>query len=148
MNIRPAIISDIDEMIPLLKDLFTIESDFTFNETLQRQGLKLMLDSPDLRGIVVADENGKIIGMASFQILISTAEGGPVGLVEDVVVSAEYRRKGIGKKLMDEIEKISIQKGLKRLQLLADQNNAPALNCYDSIEWKKTQLICLQKKLK
>ena len=148
MNIRPAIVSDIDGMIPLLKDLFSIEADFAFNETLQRQGLKLMLDSPDLRGIMVAEENGQIIGMASFQILISTAEGGPVGLVEDVVVSAQYRRKGIGKKLMDEIEKQSVSKGLKRLQLLADQNNAPALNCYDSIEWEKTQLICLRKKLK
>ncbi len=147
MNIRKALPADIDGMIPLLKDLFSIEADFSFDESLQRQGLRLMLENPEMRCIMAAEDQGRIIGMASVQILISTAEGGPVGLVEDVVVASEYRRKGIGKQMVDEIEKWAIAKGLKRLQLLADKENAPALECYRSLEWTSTQLICLRKKL-
>jgi ribosomal protein S18 acetylase RimI-like enzyme len=147
MNVRKALHTDIDGMIPLLKDLFSIEADFSFNETLRRQGLHLMLENPEIRCVMVAEDQSRIIGMASVQILISTAEGGPVGLVEDVVVASEYRRKGIGKQMVDEIENWAKSEGLKRLQLLADKENAPALECYQRLEWTSTQLICLRKKL-
>lgn len=45
-----------------------------------------------------------IVGMATIQTLISTAEGGRVGLVEDVVVDESFRGKGIGKLLLAGIE--------------------------------------------
>ena len=40
--------------------------------------------------------------MCTVQTLISTAEGGPVGLVEDVIVRADYRGHGIGARLLTE----------------------------------------------
>lgn len=147
MKIRRAMHTDIDGMIPLLKDLFSIESDFIFNEELQRHGLHLMLKNPDSGCIMVAEEASRIIGMASVQVLVSTAEGSMAGLVEDVAVARDRRRQGIGKKLMESIEQWAEDKGLKRLQLLADKKNLPALEYYKSIEWSTTQLICLRKKL-
>ncbi len=146
IKIREASVSDMDSLVELLKTLFSVEEDFVFNESLQRRGLAMMLENQEERCIMVAETDGKVIGICSIQTLISTAEGGQVGLVEDVVVNPSYRGKGIGKMLLSSLEKWAKKRGLKRLQLLADQNNLPALEFYEKMNWKKTQLICLRRK--
>jgi GNAT superfamily N-acetyltransferase len=84
--------------------------------------------------------------MASIQTLISTAEGGPVGLVEDVVVAKSWRGRGIGQNLLEALGDWARQHGLTRLQLLADRHNRNALDFYAKDGWQPTALICLRKK--
>jgi ribosomal protein S18 acetylase RimI-like enzyme len=144
--IRRAVNSDISSMIRLLRILFSIETDFTFDELTQRKGLEIMLDDFSNRCIMVAELNQRIVGMCTAQILVSTAEGGIVALIEDLVVEDSYRGQGLGKELLLTIEDWAMARGVRRLQLLADRNNAPALNLYQKINWKYTQLICLHKK--
>lgn len=145
--IRSAELSDIDALVELLKVLFSIEKDFIFNASTQRFGLQLMIrDCRKHRCIVVAEIKNKVIGMCSAQTLISTAEGGVVALVEDMVVHQDFRRKGVGKKLLHAIDGWAEKKGVKRLQLLADRTNQSALAFYKNLNWKTTQLTCLRKK--
>ncbi|MDI6881040.1 MAG: GNAT family N-acetyltransferase [Desulfitobacteriaceae bacterium] len=144
--IRRAHHTDIPRLIELLKILFSIEKDFSVDESKQRKGLEMMLDDYANRCIIVAAMNQQIIGMCTAQILVSTSEGGSVALVEDLVVDKENRRKGIGRDLLLSLENWAIEKGTKRLQLLADRNNTPALEFYKSMSWNHTQLICLHKK--
>ena len=144
LDIRPARPEDLDRLVELLKVLFSIEEDFTFNETLQRLGLQMMLENG--RGcILVAEVDGQVIGMCSGQLTISTAEGGPALLVEDVVVDASCRGQWIGRNLMEAIGVWAKKQGASRLQLLADKNNAPALEFYKRLGWQTTELICLRK---
>ncbi|MBF0498215.1 MAG: GNAT family N-acetyltransferase [Deltaproteobacteria bacterium] len=144
--IRPASISDLDQLVGLLWELFSIEADFDFDESRQRQGLtRLLADSRG--GLLVAESAGRVVGMCSVQTLISTAEGNRVGLVEDVVVTAVQRGRGIGQALVAALEKWARDNGLTRLQLLADRTNAPALRFYEKLGWSPTQLICLRKKI-
>ncbi|SDB43248.1 Acetyltransferase, GNAT family [Desulfonatronum thiosulfatophilum] len=145
VTIRTAIPGDIPEMVALLGELFAIEADFRPDPALQHQGLALMLRDPVSRRILVAVEDGKVIGMCSLQILVSTAQGGQVGLVEDVVVAAPWRGRGIGAMLMRALEESAAEIGLSRLQLLADADNVPALNFYRLRGWNSTKLICLRK---
>ena len=142
--IRPASIEDIDAMTQLLRELFEIEEDFNFDQVKQAQGLALIVNSPNSR-VFVAESDGLIIGMCTVQLLISTAEGGYVGLVEDMVVSHPYIGKGIGRKLLTELETWSKAKGLTRLQLLADVNNQPALVFYRKMGWSDTSLVGVRK---
>lgn len=144
VTIRPAAFSDISALSSLLKILFSIEEDFVFNENLQRQGLELMLGSEQCC-LLVADVSGQVVGMCSGQVTISTAEGGPALLIEDVVVHEEYRGQGIGRRLMAEVSEWGRAKGVLRFQLLADRNNSPALKFYKSLGWQATQLVCLRK---
>ena len=74
--IRKAEASDINQMVGLLKELFAIEKDFAFNETVQSQGLFMMLDDNKKRCIMIAALEKQVIGMCSAQLLVSTAEGG------------------------------------------------------------------------
>ncbi|MBW2663621.1 MAG: GNAT family N-acetyltransferase [Deltaproteobacteria bacterium] len=144
--IRKAESSDIEQMVGLLKELFFIEEDFSFDERMQRNGLAMMLGDNEKCCIMVAVSGEQVIGMSSAQLLVSTAEGGMVALIEDIVVTKSYRGQGIGKKLLLSIEKWTNKKGAKRLQLLADKNNFSALGFYDQQNWAITHLICLRKK--
>ncbi len=144
--IRSAAPSDMDGLIELLNALFAMEEDFSFNEELHRHGIGLLLSRQGQeRQVFVAESKGKVAGMCSIQTLISTAEGGLVGLVEDVVVRDGDRGKGIGNALMGAVDDWAGRRGLKRLQLLADRDNAPALKFYESRGWKITNLICVRK---
>ena len=143
-TIRPAISADIDSLIALLKILFSIEEDFKFEPQMQRHGLEMLLANP--QGCILVAENSEgVIGMCTGQLTISTAEGGPAALIEDIVVSEKYRRQGLGKLLLKRVSNWARTKNVSRLQLLADQNNEAALDFYKSIGWQKTQLICLRK---
>jgi ribosomal protein S18 acetylase RimI-like enzyme len=147
VHIRNAQTSDMDAMVGLLKALFSIEADFSIDKARQRRGLKLMLDGClKHRCIKVAEVKGQVIGMCTAQTLISTAEGGIVALVEDVVVDLQFRGRGIGRKLMACIEDWARSRGATRMQLLADRTNFSALDFYDKIGWLPTQLICLRRR--
>jgi GNAT superfamily N-acetyltransferase len=98
------------------------------------------------RCVKVAEVEGVVVGMVTAQLLISTAEGGTVALVEDMVVDSHYRGRGIGRRLMAAIEDWSRERGAKRLQLIADRTNFSALDFYDKIGWRPTRMICLRRK--
>ena len=81
IHVREAVSGDIDGLLPLLKELFSIEADFCFNEELQRRGLTIMLEPCESRCLLIASAGNRIIGMASIQMIISTTEGGRSGIV-------------------------------------------------------------------
>ncbi|MBN2040501.1 MAG: GNAT family N-acetyltransferase [Spirochaetes bacterium] len=147
-HIRKADEKDIPEMVDLLVLLFSLEADFTINTGNQTKGLEFLLKDKNSHVLVLENENEKIIGMTTMQILISTSEGGRVGLIEDVIISNEYRGKGAGKAIINEIKKLACDLKLTRLQLLADKNNTNAIEFYKKIGWRITDLICLRQMIK
>ena len=143
--IRPARFEDIAAMVELISLLFAVEEDFAADREKQRLGLAMFFQQPDGRHLVVAEHQQQVIGMCSAQLLISTAEGGWKALVEDVVVTEKFRGQGIGKKLLDALAEWAKQQGVKRMDLLADCNNSAALDFYDQLQWRRTNLVALQK---
>lgn len=143
--IRKAKPSHIPDLVELLRELFSIEADFDFNAKLQEKGLTMMMLSPEASCVMVAEIDGKVVGMCTGQLVVSTAKGGFSGLIEDMVISREYREKGLGSLLLKAVEKWCIDNKAGRIQLLADKNNTKALKFYEKCGWKYTQLICLRK---
>jgi ribosomal protein S18 acetylase RimI-like enzyme len=141
--IRPAVPPDIPSMVELLRQLFAIEADFDFSAERQQQGLELLLASPAAR-VVVAERDARVVGMATAQLVISTAEGGPSLLVEDLVVIPHWQNCGIGSSLLDALAVWGNEHGASRMQLLADRTNTAALHFYNTRGWRATQLICLR----
>lgn len=142
-SVRPARASDLERMAELLGELFSLEADFQVEPERQRQGLSLMLAAPQAC-VLVAEAKGAVIGMATGQLTISTAEGGPALLVEDVVVEAAWRGHGIGRRLLAGLGDWAVAHGAHRLQLLADRNNETGLDFYRKLGWQSTDLICLR----
>jgi GNAT superfamily N-acetyltransferase len=144
--IRQATPEDIEAMSMLLAQLFTIEQDFTPDHSKQRRGLEMLLAASDAYA-VVAELEGEVVGMATLQVLISSAEGGFCGLIEDVVVNESCRGRGVGRILMAHLFEWAAKRGLTRLQLLADRLNQPALMFYQSQGWSVTNSIALKRQL-
>lgn len=145
--IRRAQPEDIPGLISLLRLLFSIEEDFTFDAEKQHKGLSLLLQQQS-SAIYLAKRDGETVGMITGQLLISTAEGGPALLVEDLVVSPDYRKKNIARTLIEHLSVWAKGKGANRMQLLADVNNIEALHFYEKCNWNRTQLTCLRKHIK
>lgn len=145
-TVRVARPDDLEPMVDLLRLLCAIEEDFTFDAARQRLGLALLL--AEARAcVLVAEAAGRVVGMCTGQLVISTAEGGPSLLVEDMVVAADHRGKGVGRELMAAMARWAGAQGATRMQLLADGNNPPALHFYQRIGWRTTALICLRRHL-
>lgn len=144
VSVRPAGPGDVDGMVGLLEALFAIEADFAFDAAKQGAGLKLLLES-GRACVLIAERQGRTVGMVTLQTVISTAEGGRVGWVEDLVVAKDCRGFGIGRQLLEHLETWAMRNGLSRLQLLADRNNEPALGFYERLGWAETALIALRK---
>lgn len=138
--IRSAVAADISALVGLLQQLFSLETDFVPDAQKQRRGLELLLQRPQQAVVLVALHDDEIVGMCSVQILISTAEGGEVALVEDVVVDAAWRGEGVGSALLEALQRWGQERGLSRLQLLADRGNTSALDFYYRRGWSPTQL--------
>jgi ribosomal protein S18 acetylase RimI-like enzyme len=143
IDIRPAQQQDITAMVLLLQKLFTLEEDFSFEHERQQAGLRILLDQSSAI-VLVAELKGEVIGMCSGQTIISTAEGGPAMIVEDVVVSEPWQGMGIGRRLLQKLLERAGNEGICRLQLLADRHNNKALGFYETLGWHTTQLICLR----
>ena len=132
---------DIPALVVLLQQLFSIEQDFSPTPEKQRHGLEALLAQPQAAHVAVARAaDGAVLGMASAQLVISTAEGAPSAWVEDVVVADNYRGRGIGRRLLAAVLAWVHAQGATRAQLLVDVDNAPALVFYDRLGWQATRL--------
>lgn len=139
--VRAARPTDVARMVSLLDLLFAIEADFRPDPARQRQGLTLLLDDERAR-VLVAERADGVVGMCTGQLVVSTAEGGPALLVEDVVVDPDHRGRGVGRALLAALADWARGRGVRRLQLLADGNNGPALAFYERLGWLATALVC------
>ncbi len=143
-RIRQAEQTDIPALLGLLELLFSIEKDFVFDAEKQERGLRLLL-AESRAAVMVAEQDGQVVGMCTGQLLISTAQGGLSVLVEDVAVAPAWQGKGIGRQLLTAISAWAVSQGASRVQLIADRNNAPALAFYQKTGFQTTAMICLRK---
>jgi GNAT superfamily N-acetyltransferase len=146
VTVRPARITDLPALVELICQLFSIETDFQVRPARHARGLRLLLGAVR-RGrayVAVAERQGEVVGMATVQIVVSTAEGARSGWIEDVVVREDLRGAGIGTALMASISHWAQTNGLARLQLLTDRRNRLALAFYDRLAFQPTHMICLR----
>src|SRR4030088_2955437 len=119
--IEPATEHDLDELSGLLGELFSHESDFRPNKEKQLRGLRLIFEQPNRGRVFVLRRDGAIVGMINLLFTISTAEGGFVVLLEDLVIHTQYQGHGYGSKLLGHAIEFARQKNFLRITLLTDR---------------------------
>jgi len=143
MMIRRATQSDQEVLTQLLADLFTIETDYVIDHAKQKSGLMLLLADTGKNIIFVADCGQDIQGMVTAQLVVSTAAGGYAVLLEDMIVRENYRGHDIGSALFAAVKNWADEKGAKRIQLLTDQRNQPALIFYEKLGFSESSMCGL-----
>jgi ribosomal protein S18 acetylase RimI-like enzyme len=99
------------------------------------------LEEPDVL-ILVADEGGYVVGYA-----YGAVEGydwmalrGPAGVVHDLVVDPEHRRRGIGRRLLEAMLGELTSRRAPRVVLSTAVQNEPAQRLFASVGFRPTML--------
>jgi GNAT superfamily N-acetyltransferase len=80
--------------------------------------------------LVVESSDGEAVGYALFYTTFSSFECRAGIWLEDLYVKPEHRRGGVGRKVLEHLAAIALERGHVRLEWVALDWNEPALNFY------------------
>lgn len=130
--IRKGMKSDLPGVLALIRELAEFEQapDAVTNtvEDMERDGF----GTNPVFGFHVAEDQGKIVGMALYFVKYSTWKGKGFYL-DDFFVTEKYRNRGIGKKLFDEYVKEAKLAGATHLHWQVLDWNKKAIDFYNRL---------------
>jgi GNAT superfamily N-acetyltransferase len=144
MNISPATVGDIPQLCELLELLFSEEAEFHPNRAVQSAGLRQIMDSPDLGQILVLRNAASVVGMVNLLFTISTALGGRVAILEDMVIHPAQRGNGAGSGLLQAAINVARSAECRRITLLTDRTNESAQRFYRRHGFRVSPMIPLR----
>jgi ribosomal protein S18 acetylase RimI-like enzyme len=91
--------------------------------------------------LVAFDDDGTAVGFV-LAYALPRRHGHEVTLcVYEIEVTAVYRRRGIAKRLLRELEGIARQRGIAEGFVLTDEDNAAAMRLYESVGGKAQKVV-------
>jgi GNAT superfamily N-acetyltransferase len=125
VTFRNAVPADADQLISLLTEIMKHHRETPPGiDRLAAVLADIMRSSGHL--LVVADSSGELIGMCALLFSYSTWSASSVCELQDVVVTADHRRRGVGRGLISAAEEIARERGCTHLFLLAEAWNLEA----------------------
>ena len=140
-RVEAATLEDLEELTNLLMALFEEEEDFVPNRDKQMHGIRLILEQPSRGRIFVVRNDHALIGMVNLLFTISTAEGGFVVLMEDVVIHPDHRGQGYGGMLVDRVKEFAESKDFRRVTLLTDRISEESQRFFQRYGYKYSHMI-------
>lgn len=140
IRVRPAASGDINRLCELLGELFSQEAEFSPEPARQRRALRSIIDTPDCGTILVALDEHEVLGMVLLLYTVSTALGGRVALLEDMIVTAAARGDGVGRQLITAATRVAREQGCLRITLLTDNSNHRAQGFYRDAGFRTSEM--------
>lgn len=117
-----------------------------FNECFNKDYKEINM-SPSAK-IFVLEENKKIVGMASIDILNDIFKNIKYGYVNNVCVSKDCQGKGYGKELMSKIDEYAKESDLEYIILTSNKKRVSAHRLYKKCGYEIVDTCFFKKKLK
>jgi GNAT superfamily N-acetyltransferase len=146
-EIRLAGLDDIPQLAALLGELFAQEIEFTPDRARQVEGLGRIIADASVGKILVGIQAGRAVGMVNLLYTVSTALGGRVAILEDMVVDPGARGRGLGSRLLDEAIRTCRADGCLRVTLLTDGDNSDAQRFYLRHGFERSTMVALRRLL-
>jgi GNAT superfamily N-acetyltransferase len=145
--INKATVDDIAPLCGLLDILFSQELEFSADVNTQTRGLRAIVENPELGIILVVRRNTELLGMVNLLFTVSTALGGRVAILEDMVVVPTERGSGVGSSLLSAAIATAREQGCQRITLLTDSANTKAHSFYENQGFTRSQMIAFRQLL-
>jgi N-acetylglutamate synthase-like GNAT family acetyltransferase len=144
-RVEPATIEDLPALTELVMNLLEMSGDFSADRVVQERGLQLILEQPNRGRIFVVRNQDQIFGMINLLFTISTARGGFVILMEDVVIHPAHRGQGYGTMLVDYVTEFAKKKHFKRITLLTDKISAESQEFFKKHGFEYSNMIPMRR---
>jgi ribosomal protein S18 acetylase RimI-like enzyme len=144
LRVREATAKDVQTIHALAGELARVVGDSSPALEAVQARLSELLEEPRARVLVAEDEDGAVVGMASLWIKPDLAHGDTVVEVPTLVVAEGSRRGGVGKLLMEEIQKLAAENDANLIELVATPGNVPARDFYKSLGFVETDHVSLE----
>ena len=145
LRVEPASIEDLPQLVALTMDLFAHSGDLRADSQVQEHGLRLILEQPARGRIFVLRSDDTIFGMVNLLFTISTAMGGFVILMEDVIVHPVHRGHGYGTMLLEYVLDFAKRKDFKRITLLTDKISADSQHFFKKMGFEYSSMIPMRR---
>lgn len=127
--IRPARLSDSEQLLPLLHQL-----GYPTSVAEVRRRLARLIQAPGVGVLVAVDHDGtEIVGLGAFQMIELIERPAPQCRITALVVRADQRRHGVGAALVETIAGVARQRGCFRIELTTRPDRPEALPFYTSL---------------
>ena len=137
MNIRPFEIRDSDAVEQLWKDVFPDDPPHNAPRKVIQEKMSVQKEL-----FFVAEEDGAVIGT------VISGYDGHRGWLYTVAVKPEWRRKGIGRQLVDHAVNALSKIGCHKVNLQVRSTNAKVVAFYQAIGFSTEDRISMGKRLK
>ncbi len=141
LEVCEAGIQDVAGICELLTLLFAQEADFQPDLARQHRGVAMVIGDRENGRFLILKESGHIIGTVSLLFLPSTALGGKVALLEDMIIHPDKRGRGLGSLLLEQAIDTAKSLGCLRLTLLTDADNTAAQSLYKKHGFQPSAMI-------
>ena len=116
MPIRKATSEDEKRVFELLEQ-FPPEEVSTMNFEAASRVYRQIIQDPKLGTILVAEENGEVVGVTTLSYPVAIRCGGIYSCIEENIVDERYRGKGVGGKLLEAAIAEASSKGCDEIQV-------------------------------
>lgn len=121
--------ADIPQALNLIKELATFEKAPNEVEVSIEEMTNWGFGNDKQFDFFVAEENNTIVGIALYYYKYSTWKGKCLFL-EDIIVTENYRGKGLGKLLFNQVVEVSKAQNVRRMEWQVLNWNTPAIEFY------------------
>ncbi len=126
-KIREAVVKDAEQIATLLGELV-----YQNTKEFSKEQIKELSDS-EIDSMFVAEIKDKIIAFVHLHIAKILHEPGKLGRVMAIVVSKDYSRAGVGRKLMYFLESIAFEAGCTKMELTSGSHRKGAHKFYKNL---------------
>jgi GNAT superfamily N-acetyltransferase len=131
ISIRPITVNDKSRWLELFKEYIVFYKSKVSDDQLELTWQRIHSDF-NINGLL-AEKDGEVVGLAHYIFRPSTWEVEDFCYLEDLYVDPKVRGGGVGRALINELEKIATTKGSKRLYWTTAQDNEIARKLYDKV---------------
>ena len=133
MHIRTVKTTDTEQLMELCKLHANYENQ-TFNSNYpKRSFLNYFTENPSFARCIVAEEQGKLVGYATFILQYSTWQAKEYLYLDCLFFKKEVRRQGLGTKFMERIMDFALSKNCDTIQWQTPHSNKNAIQFYQRI---------------
>ncbi len=136
-TIRPATPADVPTILRFIRDLATYEREPDAVHATESDLIRDGFGPTPRFSCLIAEHNNTPAGFALYFTSYSTWEGHHGLYLEDLYVSPEFRKLGLGKSLLSRVAAIAVEQGCPRLEWSVLDWNQPSIDFYHRIGARK-----------